>query len=70
MSNIINTAIEKVRSTQSEYNKAIVGLPNHNLFIRPQEPDVAYILDLRDLKQVRTILLKNVDIKADIFNIY
>lgn len=70
MSNIINTAIEKVRSTQYEYNKAIVGLPNHNLFIRPQEPDVAYILDLRDLKQVRTILLKNVDSKADIFNIY
>jgi len=38
--------------------------------VRPQEPDSAYVLDMRDLRQVRTTLFQNAETKAEIFNIY
>ena len=60
MRNRINAAIEQVSDTKTEHHAPIEGLPNHYLLVRPQEPDVVYILDLRDLKQVKTILLRKV----------
>lgn len=70
MNLMITSAIEQARKTRMEYHAPIEGLPFHSMLIKPDKLDKIYILDYRDERRVKTILMEKTNEVKFEFNIY
>lgn len=66
----VRSAFEEVSQSGNDYRGQVAHLASHMLLVRAQEQHVAYILDTRNVLNVRTVMLKESAPQTTKFNIY